>query len=193
MITYLLSLLLCSVHAFHLKTSRTATHTPTITSTSTTLSSLSLNMAGGTPFVKFNGLGNDFILIDNTKQDTPLFTPEQATKICNRNFGVGGDGVIFVMPGTEGCDYTMRIYNSDGSEPEMCGNGIRCMARMILEIEGKDKGAEGTYTIATGAGKIIPQICKDGTITVDMGEPILSPPEKIPTTLPSTTLPFHTS
>ena len=69
-------------------------------------------------------------------------TPSQAMSLCDRNFGVGADGVIFVLPGEaiagNGGDYTMRIYNSDGSEPEMCGNGIRCMARYITsELEGR--------------------------------------------------------
>lgn len=53
------------------------------------------------PFGKFEGLGNDFIIVDNTKSNEPMFTPEQAAKLCNRNFGIGGDGVIFAMPGKE--------------------------------------------------------------------------------------------
>ena len=75
----------------------------------------------------------------------------------------------------------MRIYNSDGSEPQMCGNGIRCMAKYLLsEIEKKsDANNEVSYNIWTNAGKIVPKL-KNGEITVDMGEPILVP-EKIPT------------
>ena len=92
-----------------------------------------LAMAGDGIFVKYHGLGNDFIIVDNTKSSTPLYTPEQAIKLCDRNFGIGGDGLIFALPGENGCDYTMRIYNSDGSEPQMCGNGIRCMARFIVD------------------------------------------------------------
>ncbi|XP_028556746.1 diaminopimelate epimerase, chloroplastic-like isoform X2 [Dendrobium catenatum] len=86
-------------------------------------------------FVKYHGLGNDFIMVDNRESMEPRVTPDQAMKICNRNFGVGADGVIFVMPGFNGTDYTMRIFNSDGSEPEMCGNGVRCFARFIAELE----------------------------------------------------------
>jgi hypothetical protein len=64
-------------------------------------------------FVKYHGLGNDFIIVDNTKSSAPRFTPEDAIKLCDRNFGIGGDGLIFALPGENGCDYTMRIYNSD--------------------------------------------------------------------------------
>lgn len=137
-------------------------------------------------FSKYEGLGNDFILINNLNSDTPLFTPEQSIKLCDRNFGIGADGVIFAMPGTEGCEYTMRIYNSDGSEPQMCGNGIRCMARFLTEIEGRPGSEEVSYTISTGAGKIVPRVAAGGdSITVDMGMPILAA-EKVPTTLAPT-------
>ncbi|MGL4500965.1 MAG: diaminopimelate epimerase, partial [Planktothrix sp.] len=82
-------------------------------------------------FTKYHGLGNDFILIDNRHQSEPLITPEQAIELCDRNFGIGADGVIFALAGTSNTDYTMRIFNSDGSEPQMCGNGIRCLAKFI--------------------------------------------------------------
>jgi len=141
--------------------------------------SSSLQMSSS--FVKYQGLGNDFILVDNTKAKELVYTSEQAVKLCDRNFGIGADGVIFTLPGENGCDYTMRIFNSDGSEPQMCGNGIRCMAKFLQEIENKQK-EETKYTIWTGAGVISPKVLPDGRITVDMGEPILSP-ERIPTTL----------
>ncbi|XP_023156857.1 diaminopimelate epimerase, chloroplastic [Zea mays] len=86
-------------------------------------------------FVKYQGLGNDFIMVDNRDSLVPKVTPEEAAKLCDQNFGIGADGVIFVMPGVNGADYTMRIFNSDGSEPKMCGNGVRCFARFIAEIE----------------------------------------------------------
>ncbi|ONM01367.1 Diaminopimelate epimerase chloroplastic [Zea mays] len=86
-------------------------------------------------FVKYQGLGNDFIMVDNRDSSVPKVTPEEAAKLCDRNFGIGADGVIFVMPGVNDADYTMRIFNSDGSEPEMCGNGVRCFARFIGELE----------------------------------------------------------
>ncbi|KAK6152444.1 hypothetical protein DH2020_015079 [Rehmannia glutinosa] len=70
-------------------------------------------------FVKYHGLGNDFILVDNRDSEEPKITPDQAVKLCDRNFGIGADGVIFATPGVNGTDYTMRIFNSDGSEPEV--------------------------------------------------------------------------
>ena len=155
-------------------------------------------------FAKYHGIGNDFILIDNRDSFEPLLTPSQSVKLCDRNYGIGGDGVIFVLPGkkekdNEETDYTMRIYNSDGSEPEMCGNGIRCMAQFLPLLEAKDKGLikdgdsgggylreDKEYSISTLAGVIRPLVKKDGcSVTVDMGEPIFTP-SLVPTTLPST-------
>ncbi|KAK1627313.1 hypothetical protein QYE76_001628 [Lolium multiflorum] len=134
-------------------------------------------------FVKYQGLGNDFIMVDNRDSAVPKVTPEEAAKMCDRNFGIGADGVIFVMPGVNGADYTMRIFNSDGSEPEMCGNGVRCFARFIAELE----NLQGTHSfkIHTGAGLIIPEIQNDGKVKVDMGQPILNGPD-VPTKLSST-------
>lgn len=133
-------------------------------------------------FTKYQGLGNDFILIDNRHQATPRITPAQAIQLCDRHFGIGSDGVIFVLPGEQGADYTMRIFNSDGSEPEMCGNGIRCMGRFIAELEGQEN-QNIVYKIHTLAGAIVPEILADGQVRVDMGEPRLTAAE-IPTTLP---------
>ncbi len=146
------------------------------------------------PFSKYHGLGNDFILVDNRASTEPMITPEQAVAVCDRNFGIGGDGVIFVLPapkdgapkeGGGETDYTMRIYNSDGSEPEMCGNGIRCMAKFVAALEAKDGKAPElphTYNIHTLAGTIRPALQPNGQVTVDMGEPGLLA-EEIPTTL----------
>jgi diaminopimelate epimerase len=132
-------------------------------------------------FTKYQGLGNDFILVDNRHQTNPCLTPDQAVKLCDRHFGIGADGVIFTLPGQEGNDYTMRIFNSDGSEPEMCGNGIRCLGRFIADLEGKGSQSV-TYKIHTLAGVIIPELLTDGQVRVDMGEPRLRSAE-IPTTL----------
>ncbi|XP_056860321.1 diaminopimelate epimerase, chloroplastic-like [Raphanus sativus] len=95
---------------------------------------------------------------------------EQAVKLCDQNFGVGADGVIFVMHGINGADYTMRIFNSDGSEPEMCGNGVRCFAKFIAEIE----NLQGKHRYIV--------IRDNGQVKVDMGEPILRA-EDVPTRL----------
>jgi diaminopimelate epimerase len=131
-------------------------------------------------FTKYHGLGNDFLLIDNRETSEPKVSMAQAEKLCDRHFGIGADGVIFALPGQDGTDYTMRIFNSDGSEPEMCGNGIRCMARFVADLE---KTTElKSYKIHTLAGVITPKLTADGLITVDMGEPRLLAAE-IPTTL----------
>lgn len=132
-------------------------------------------------FTKYHGLGNDFILVDNRVTSTPAITPHQAIEMCDRHFGIGADGVIFALPGKDGTDYTMRIFNSDGSEPEMCGNGIRCMAAFLADLEGANRKSE-KYRIHTLAGVITPQLTQDGQIKVDMGEPRLLAGE-IPTTL----------
>ncbi|WP_009632809.1 diaminopimelate epimerase [Synechocystis sp. PCC 7509] len=134
-------------------------------------------------FVKYQGLGNDFILVDNRASSELIVSPEQAIQLCDRHFGIGADGVIFALPGLEGTDYTMRIINSDGSEPEMCGNGIRCLAGFIADLEGNNS-KNVQYHIHTLAGVISPQILADGQVKVDMGLPKLLAKE-IPTTLSS--------
>ena len=131
-------------------------------------------------FTKYHGLGNDFILIDNRADTQPIITSEQAVQLCDRHFGIGADGVIFALPGEEAGDYTMRIFNSDGSEPEMCGNGIRCLAQFIADLEGAD--AKPEYRIHTLAGVIIPKLEGEGKVKVDMGMPQLLAAQ-IPTTL----------
>lgn len=133
-------------------------------------------------FAKYHGLGNDFILMDNRQTTVPGLTPEQAIQWCDRHFGVGGDGVIFALPAEGDADYTMRIFNSDGSEPEMCGNGIRCLAKFVADLDGADAAAEPSYRIHTKAGIMQPTLRSDGQVTVDMGEPILRAKD-IPTTL----------
>lgn len=93
--------------------------------------------------------------------------------------------MIFALPPPPGSDidFTMRIYNSDGSEPEMCGNGIRCLARFVADADGVGDGRQ--YRIHTGAGLIQPLLLPDGQVRVDMGAPILDA-QRVPTTLPST-------
>jgi len=136
-------------------------------------------MSATVSFSKYHGLGNDFVLLDCRTKGEPTLTPEQAARMCDRNFGVGADGVIFVLPpDVPDASYRMRIYNSDSSEPEMCGNGIRCMARFIADIEPNAP----LGTISTLAGPIIPEMVPDGQVKVDMGEPILRGAD-VPTTL----------
>ncbi|MGJ3249785.1 MAG: diaminopimelate epimerase [Elainellaceae cyanobacterium] len=136
-------------------------------------------------FTKYHGLGNDFILIDNRNHSEPRLTPDQAIQWCDRHFGIGADGVIFALPGQQGTDYTMRIFNSDGSEPEMCGNGIRCLARFLADLETRDRSSQSaktTYRIHTLGGLMMPTLEASGEVTVDMGLPRLLAAE-IPTTL----------
>ncbi|NER29278.1 MAG: diaminopimelate epimerase [Symploca sp. SIO1C4] len=135
-------------------------------------------------FTKYHGLGNDFILIDNRTQSEPIILSEQAVQMCDRNFGIGADGVIFALPGINGTDYTMRIFNSDGSEPEMCGNGIRCLAKFLWDLETAEgqTPSKNQYHIYTLAGVMVPKLETDGRVKVDMGMPQLLAAQ-IPTTL----------
>jgi diaminopimelate epimerase len=132
-------------------------------------------------FTKYQGLGNDFILVDNRHSSTPLISPEMAVAMCDRHFGIGANGVIFVLPSQGDTDYTMRIFNSDGSEPEMCGNGIRCLAEFIAQLEG-NRTVGQTYRLHTLAGTMIPRLEDNQQVTVDMGVPQLLA-SAIPTTL----------
>ena len=129
-------------------------------------------------FTKWQGCGNDFVLIDCRERaldDYGAF----AQKVCDRHYGVGADGVLVVLD-SDKADFRMRIFNTDGSEAEMCGNGIRCFARYLYDngITTKRK-----FTIETGAGVLVPEIVEtDGKVTgvrVDMGEPVLEA-DKIP-------------
>ena len=132
-------------------------------------------------FTKMQGLGNDFILVNYDEiKDLGISNEELAIKICDRNFGVGGDGLIIVNPEDMKAetDTCWRIINSDGSEPQMCGNGIRCFAKYALE---KGFVAKNKFTVNTLAGIITPEILEDGRVKVDMGAPILDA-TKIPTT-----------
>ncbi|MDS1029631.1 diaminopimelate epimerase [Bacillota bacterium LX-D] len=125
-------------------------------------------------FTKMHGLGNDFIIIEEKElsQDTKL--PELAVQLCNRHFGIGADGLIIVLP-SDTADIQMRIINSDGSEPEMCGNGIRCFAKYVYE---QGIVSSPKIKVQTLAGIIVPSLeVIEGEITgicVDMGEPCLT-------------------
>lgn len=127
-------------------------------------------------FVKMHGLGNDFILIDCLNQEVEA--PEEfAKKYCNRRFGIGADQLLLLYT-SEIADFRMRIFNADGSEVEMCGNGIRCLAKYIWE---RKLSYKETLEIETLAGIIKPKKVDD-LIQVDMGIPEFRP-EKIPVTL----------
>jgi len=134
-------------------------------------------------FVKLHGLGNDYIYVDCFNQRPPRDPPALSRIISDRHFGVGGDGLILLCP-SEKADVRMRMYNADGSEAEMCGNGIRCVAKMSY-----DHGIvrKPVLTVETGRGILTLHLeveaGKVHRVRVDMGEPILEA-DKIPTTLP---------
>ena len=132
-------------------------------------------------FAKYQGLGNDFILIDNRISSELLLSSEQILKICNRHFGIGADGVIFVLPGNEISDYGMRIFNPDGSEAEMCGNGIRCLVSFISTLESCTKN-DKTYRISTLAGVMNAELQTETQVKVEMGNPLFLN-KQIPATL----------
>lgn len=115
-------------------------------------------------FLKYEGLGNDFLLVETS--DADLVGPELAARLCDRRFGVGADGVLLVLPGVEGRSAArMKVINADGSVPEMCGNGLRCLALHVARRQGIHSGE---LAVETDAGV---RACKvDGArITVDMG------------------------
>ncbi len=134
-------------------------------------------------FTKMHGAGNDYVYVNCFEQPIPDQPAELARRIADRHFGVGGDGLILICP-TPRADARMRMFNADGSESEMCGNGIRCVAKYVY-----DHGLcrKQTLKIESGAGvKSLDLEVADGRVErvrVDMGEPILRAPE-IPTTLP---------
>lgn len=131
-------------------------------------------------FTKMHGLGNDYIYIDCTKNKNDIETPGELSKmISDRHFGIGSDGIILICD-SDKCDFKMRMFNADGSEAEMCGNGIRCVGKYVYDFGLTDKT---NITIETKAGvKRLGLNANNGkvsTVTVDMGEPILDK-EKIP-------------
>ena len=130
----------------------------------------------GLRFTKMHGIGNDFIILDGFRH--PIADPQTlARRLCARRFGVGADGLILALP-SDRADARMRIFNGDGSEPEMCGNGIRCLGRFLAD-EGLCR--KNPMTIETGAG-ILTLALEGGSaprVTVDMGAPRFAP-EEIP-------------
>ena len=127
-------------------------------------------------FTKMHGLGNDYVYMDAIHQHIENES-SLAQFVSNRNFGIGSDGLILICK-SEKADFKMRMFNSDGSEAEMCGNGIRCVGKFVY-----DKGLTNKtqVTIETLAGiKTLELHIKEGkveTVKVDMGEPILDPKE----------------
>ena len=129
-------------------------------------------------FTKMNGCGNDYVYINGfvEKVENPK---ELAKKVSDRHFGIGSDGLILIVP-SDKADFCMRMFNADGSEGEMCGNGIRCVAKYVYDHKMTDKTE---ISVETKAGiKYLDLTVEDEKVTkvkVDMGEPILEP-KKIP-------------
>jgi diaminopimelate epimerase len=119
-------------------------------------------------FEKYEGLGNDFLVVET--DDERDVSPEQAVALCDRHFGVGGDGVLLLLPARDpGADARMRVLNADGSVPEMCGNGVRCVALAMARAKGV---RHGTVRIETDAGLRLCEVHDDGPsarVAVDMG------------------------
>tara|TARA_Y100001968_G_scaffold333593_1_gene397464 strand:- start:2434 stop:3327 length:894 start_codon:yes stop_codon:yes gene_type:complete len=137
-------------------------------------------------FCKYEGLGNDFIIIDCRNNLIPKnifkIILTNAKALCNRNFGIGADGVIFVLDSKNNCDVRMKIINSDGSEAEMCGNGIRCLIKFLVANEYSTVDSDSTINVETQAGIIQAKHQINGQIMVNMGKPIFNP-INIPTKL----------
>ena len=142
-------------------------------------------------FTKYQGLGNDFIIFDSRgKKLDKLFSENKDNiieHICNRNFGVGADGIILILDSNNKSLVRMKIFNSDGSEPEMCGNGIRCLIAFLND--NKEINYNSDIPIQTNAGLIYTSINRTKNIKVNMGKPILTP-QNIPTKLSMNNLPI---
>lgn len=126
---------------------------------------------------KMQGCGNDFVIIDYPEfEKTEMEMGEFAQKVCDRNFGIGADGMIIPKLDTDKTDIGWYFYNSDGTTAQMCGNGMRCFAKYAYDKKLINKKQ---FSVETLAGVIKPEILEDGFVRVDMGIPILED-EKIP-------------
>ena len=121
-------------------------------------------------FTKWQGAGNDFVIVNGFQEKVEDYA-KAAVAVCDRHFGVGADGLVFVLP-SDKADFRMRIFNSDGSEADMCGNVTRCVARYVYENGLTDKTK---IILETLAGPIKPELLMAGDkitgVRVDMGEP----------------------
>ena len=121
-------------------------------------------------FTKMHGAGNDFVVIDAISQQIN-FTTEQWRRLGDRRYGVGADQILLVEKSDRPeCDFRYRIFNSDGGEVEQCGNGSRAFVKFVAE---KGLTSQRRITVETKAGVIAPRLEEDGSVTVDMGAPVL--------------------
>lgn len=131
----------------------------------------------GIKVTKMQGCGNDFVILNYSEfEKMGMEMPIAAKKLCDRNFGIGADGLIIPNNNVPDADTGWFFYNSDGSTAQMCGNGMRCFAKYVY-----DRGfvKEKEFSVKTLAGIIKPKVMDDGTVKVNMSKPILEP-EKIP-------------
>jgi diaminopimelate epimerase len=130
-------------------------------------------------FVKYEGAGNDFLVVDAPSER--FVSPERAVALCDRHFGVGGDGVLLVVAATNpAARARMVVLNADGSRPEMCGNGLRCVA---LHLARRDESARASYVIETDAGERTAEVERNGVsaqITQGMGRGLLGGVKRFP-------------
>jgi len=129
------------------------------------------------PFTKMHGAGNDFVVLDGLRDELPPIEP-LAARLLDRHFGIGGDQLLVVRE-SRAADFRMEIFNPDGSQVEMCANGIRAFYKYV-----RDRGYTGADEIGveTLSGIVYPRWAGENNVTVDMGRPVLDP-AKIPTTL----------
>lgn len=141
-------------------------------------------------FVKMHGLGNDFVLVEKQAVAEISSLKDLAVRMCDRHLGIGADGLVIIAP-SDKADLAMRIFNSDGSEAEMCGNAIRCIAKYAYE---EGIVLKTNMVVDTPAGPIMPEIITVGgsveSVRVDMGKPRLRP-EDIPVSLQADTVVSH--
>ena len=134
-------------------------------------------------FTKMHGCGNDYIYVDGSKEKVrEKDKPELVRRLSDRHFGIGGDGVIFINPSEE-ADFEMEMYNMDGTRAEMCGNGIRCVAKFVYDKGLTDKTS--ISIVSCGKVKHLELSVEDGKVSaikVNMGQPILKA-EEIPVTI----------
>ena len=137
-------------------------------------------MGAELPFTKMHGAGNDFVVLDGLAGELPPVEP-LAQRLCDRHFGIGADQLLVVRPArsAEVADFRMEIFNADGSQVEMCANGIRAFYKYV-----RDRGhtAADEIGVETLSGVVRPRWAGRDRVTVDMGRPVLAP-AKIPTTL----------
>ena len=129
------------------------------------------------PFTKMHGAGNDFVVLDGLREELPPLEP-LAARLCDRHFGIGADQLL-VVRSSQAADFRMQIFNADGSQVEMCANGIRCFYKYLRDRGHTEADEIGVETLS---GVVRPRWAGEGRVSVDMGRPVFEP-ARIPTTL----------